>query len=124
VKSLKPHGLVTPQGEPLERETPRGPVNGKELVKIYIAPHANENRPITGCVNGNAFSVPYGELTTVSRAVLEVLQHAVIDTWEYPIENGRYLGVRSPDQPHMTPSLPIHRKTPRFSIMVYEQEAA
>lgn len=88
-----------------------------ELLTITIFPESdpNQNRPVDVAINGQSYAIPRGVPTRVPRAVALVLEQAVVDSWEFPIENGRYVAQKS-DLTTLTTTLPVHRRTPRFNF--------
>jgi hypothetical protein len=88
-----------------------------ELLTITVFPETdpNQNRPLTPALNGVVYTIPRGVPTRIPRKVALILEQAVIDSWEYPIENGRYVAQKA-DLSTLTTTLPVHRRLPRFNF--------
>jgi hypothetical protein len=90
-------------------------LNQLVTITIFADPDPKQNRPVEVTVNGQKWRIERGAPVRVPRFVVEVLEHATIDTWEYPVEGGRYVAQKT-DLTPMTTSPPVHRKYPRFNF--------
>lgn len=89
----------------------------QELVSITIFPETdpNQNRPVSVAPNGVSYSIPRGVPTRVPRCVALILEQAVIESWEHPIEGGQYVAQKT-DLTPLTTTLPVLRRLPRFNF--------
>ena len=87
------------------------------LVSITIFPESDPhmNRPVDVALNGTTYSIPRGEPYRVPRAVVLVLEAAVIESWEHPIENGLHIAQKT-DLTPLTTTPPVLRRYPRFNF--------
>lgn len=110
--------VVVASAEDLPR--PRKPLSQAEiyeLVSITIfadGAEPSQNRPVSVSVNGQQWNIPRGKPYRVPRFVVEVLEQAVIESWEHPVENGQFLPRQ--DLTPMTTSLGVLKRYPRFNF--------
>lgn len=96
---------------------PSAPLDAVITIHIASGQTAAESEPIPVGINGNIRMIPRDVYTQVTRAELEVLQHAVIEKYEYPVANGIPLA-RKDSLEHMTLSRPVHSVRARFPMAV------
>jgi len=121
-------GVKNPTGYSAPEDVPAPPShlnptieNPMRPVKFILIPTDNphENRPQPVNLNGNQWIIPRGEIVTAPWAIMEILRTAVIDSYEYPIEGGRYLGVKHSQEP-LVLSEPVYRPVRRFNLQILE----
>jgi hypothetical protein len=89
------------------------------IITIFILEGATqaEKEPVMLGVNGHQRFIPRGRYVQVTQSELGVLQDAVYEGEEFPIDNDTPLG-RRVSTAHLTPSLPVKYRKPRFHFMI------
>ena len=89
------------------------------IVTIFILEGATqaEKEPVLLGVNGHQRFVPRGKYIQVTKSELGVLQDAVYEGEEYPVDNDTPLARRLSNA-HLTPSIAVKYSKPRFHFMI------
>lgn len=89
------------------------------IITIFILEGSTqaEKEPVLLGVNGHQRFVPRGKYIQVTQSELGVLQDAVYEGEEFPVDNDTPLG-RRVSNAFLTPSMPVTYRKPRFHFMV------
>ena len=90
------------------------------IIKVYIMEDGSPggSDPVFVSPEGESRYLPRGQFVMVTKAELEVLQNAVYEGQEYPVDKGGNYKSPRRGYDHMELSLPVPYKRPRFNIMV------
>jgi hypothetical protein len=113
------NAAAAPGGE--ATDTPPAPVtpSAAAIRTIYIAEGQApwEKEPVWCAIDGDGRYLPRGKYIQVTQAELEVLLHAVIEGYHYPVVNDNPLASKT-SRDHMTVSIPVPYSQPRFAVLV------
>jgi hypothetical protein len=89
------------------------------IITIFILEGATpaEKEPVLLGINGRQRFVPRGRYIQVTKSELGILQDAVYEGEEYPVDNDTPLA-RRVSSAYLTPSVPVKYRKPRFHFMV------